>query len=210
MGIIEAYKENPCGVLSIPYWKNKNIRIPENMRIVYDADYVEEDYQDYHDEPYFRLYHTLVDVQTITLEDISIVTAKHNDIPRFVEVINQSYTDLSVTFEQLNGYTKTAVFCPELWICAVDKVTACIVACGIADFDKEVNEGIIEWVQVMPAYRGKGIGQLIVSELLKRMAGIADFATVSGKVNNPTSPEMLYRKCGFVGKDVWHILTKKK
>ena len=208
MEIIEAYKENPCGILSIPYWKNKNICIPENMRIVHDADYIEEDYRDYHDEPYFRLYHDLVDIRTITLDDISIVTAKQNDISIFVDVINQSYADMSVTSEQLKGYTRTEVFCPELWIYAVDNATSCIAGCGIADFDKEVHEGILEWIQVMPAYRGKGIGQLIVNELLKRMAGMADFATVSGKVNNPTSPEMLYRKCGFVGKDVWHILTK--
>ena len=41
------------------------------------------------------------------------------------------------------------------------------------------------------------------------MKGIADFATVSGKVDNETNPEALYRKCGFVGNDVWHILHKK-
>lgn len=208
MEIIEAYKENPCGILSIPYWKNKNIFIPENMCIVHDADYIEEDYRDYHDEPYFRLYHALADIQTIMLDGISIVTAKQDDIPLLVDVINQSYSDLSVTFEQLNGYSQTEVFFPELWILAVDNATSCVIGCGIADFDKEVHEGILEWIQVMPAYRGKGIGQLIVNELLKRMRRFADFATVSGKVNNPTSPEMLYRKCGFVGKDIWHILTK--
>lgn len=149
MGIMETYKENPCGTLSIPYWKDKHIRIPENMCIVHDSCYIEEKYKDYHDEPYFRLYHNLSDVQPVELDDISIVTAKYEDIPLLVDVINQSYTDLSVTF-----------------------------------------------------------GQLIVNELLKRMMGIADFATVSGKVNNPTSPEILYRKCGFVGDDIWHILTK--
>ena len=78
----------------------------------------------------------------------------------------------------------------------------------ISDFDKELHEGILEWIQVIPAYRGQKIGQLLVNELLKRMANIAKFATVSGKVNNPTSPEMLYRKCGFVGNDIWHVLTR--
>ena len=205
---MEAYKENPCGTLSIPYWKNKHICIPENMYIVHDTHYAKEKYQDYHDEPYFRLYHALVDVQTVKAEDISIVTAEYDDIPLLVDVINQSYADLSVTIEQLNKYTKTEVFCPELWICAVDNATSRIVGCGIADFDREIHEGILEWIQVIPAYRRKGIGQLIVNELLKRMTGFADFATVSGKVDNPTSPEMLYRKCGFVGNDIWHILTK--
>ena len=208
MEILETYKKDPCGTLSIPYWKSNQVRIPENMRIVHDADYIEDNYKDDHDEPYFRLYHDLVGVQTITLDSISIITARQEDFPLLVDVINRSYSDLSVTLEQLNGYTKTAVFCPQLWIYAVDDANARIVGCGIADFDREVHEGILEWIQVLPAYRRKGIGQLIVNELLTRMIGLADFATVSGKVNNPTAPERLYRKCGFTGKDIWHILRK--
>ena len=208
MGILEAYQENPCRVLSIPYWKHKHICIPENMCIVHDASYIEEGYADYHDEPYFRLYHDLMNIQTGKLNNISIITAKYDDIPLFVDVINQSYNDLSVTFEQLSSYTQTEVFCPELWIYAVDNTTTRIVGCGIADFDQEIHEGILEWIQIIPAYRGKGIGQLIVNELLKRISSMAKFATVSCKVNDPTSPEMLYRKCGFVGNDIWHILTR--
>lgn len=205
---IKEYKENPCGVLSIPYWKNKHIRIPENMCIVHDTKYIKENYREYRDEPYFRLYHDLESIKSLTLNGIAIVTAKQDDIPAMVDVMNQSYTDLSVTAEQLIGYTQTEAFCPELWIVAVDNSTSDMVGCGIADFDKELREGILEWIQVIPSYRGRKIGQLIVNELLKRMTTIAEFATVSGKVNNPTSPEMLYRKCGFVGNDVWHVLTK--
>ena len=37
----------------------------------------------------------------------------------------------------------------------------------------------------------------------------ATFATVSGQCNNPTNPEALYRKCGFTGSDVWHVLRKR-
>ena len=208
METTKAYKENPCGILSIPHWKNKHIRIPPNMCIVHDTKYTEENYRDYHDEPYFRLYHDLTGVETLALDGISIITAKYDDISLLVDVINQSYVDLSVTTEQIIEYTQTEVFCPELWIIAVDNTTSCIVGCGIADFDKELHEGILEWIQVIPEYRGKKIGQLIVNNLLKRMTKIAEFATVSGKVNNPTLPQRLYRKCGFVGNDIWHVLTK--
>ena len=90
-----------------------------------------------------------------------------------------------------------------------EKATGKYVGCGIADFDAEAKELILEWIQVFPQYRGKKIGQLIVTELLFRMKDVADFATVSGKVGNSTNPEALYRKCGFVGNDVWHILHKK-
>ena len=208
MVTIEEYKENPCGVLSIPYWKNKHIRIPENMCVVHNTKYVEAHYQDYHDEPYFRLYHDLEGVKSFVLDGISIITAKQDDIPHLVDVINQSYTDLSVIPEQIIGYTQTEVFCPELWIAAVDNTTSRIVGCGIADFDKELHEGILEWIQVIHSYRGQKIGQLLVTELLKRLSKIAEFATVSGKVNNPTLPEALYRKCGFFGNDIWHVLTR--
>ena len=206
--LLAAYKKNPCGVLSIPYWKNKSITIPANMRIVHDRDFSTSEYQEYKDEPYFRLFHSLEEIKTVAPDGIAIVTAKQEDIPHFVDVINQAYTDLSVTYEQLIGYTQSEVYHPELWVMAVNQADSSVVGCGIAELDRELNEGILEWIQVLPAYRGKKIGQLIVNELLKRMVGIAEFATVSGKVNNVTSPEMLYRKCGFVGEDVWHILTK--
>ena len=49
----------------------------------------------------------------------------------------------------------------------------------------------------------------LVNSLLLKMQGIAEFATVSGKVNNPTNPQSIYRKYGFIGDDVWHILTQK-
>ena len=208
MDLLQAYKENPCKVLSIPYWKNKHIKIPEKMLILHHADFSSSEYKEYYDEPYFRLYHSLETVESTNVNGISIVSAEQKDIPIFVDIINHSYTDLSVTQEELAGYTQTEVYHPHLWIMAVDIATASVIGCGIADFDKELHEGIIEWVQVVPSHRRKGIGQLIVNELLKRMAGIADFATVSGKVNNITSPEILYRKCGFVGDDVWHILTE--
>lgn len=208
MELLKSYKENPCGTLSIPYWKNKRITVPPHMQIVHENCYSESDYRDYIDEPYFRLYHTLEEIPEADVDDIKIITAKPADIPAMVDVINRSYSDLSVTCDQLYGYTKTEVYAPDLWMIAVDTKDSGIVGCGIADFDRELREGILEWIQVMPDKRGRGIGRLIVCELLKRMKGKADFATVSGKVNNETSPETLYRKCGFTGNDVWHVLTR--
>lgn len=131
-------------------------------------------------------------------------------IPFFVDVINRSYTNLTVTYEQLVGYTETKVYDSNLWVLVLDKTNSDIVGCGIAELDKELREGIIEWIQVLPEYRSKKIGQFIVNELLKRLSQVADFATVSGKINNPTQAEMLYRKCGFTGTDIWHILTAKE
>ena len=209
MVTLNEYLLNPCGALSIPYWKAKNITIPPNMKILHDRDFSSDMLSDYTDEKYFRLFHNLKEIPKITLNDFSIVTATQKDVKTIVQIINDSYTDISVNKELIKGYTKTSVYNAELWVMVKEKSMDKYVACGIADYDKDANELILEWIQFLPQFRGKKIGQLIVTELLFRMKDIADFATVSGKVDNTTKPEELYRKCGFVGNDVWHILYKK-
>lgn len=209
MTSLGEYLKNPCGTLSIPYWKNKTIRIPSNMRIVHQRAFTETELQRYTDDPYFRLMHDLKDIGLVGCGMYVARTAAEDDLPLMVELINRSYDDLSVTLEQMHGYRRTAVFAEELWIIASDAETLAPVGCGIADFDPEAKEGILEWIQVLPEHRGRKAGRFVVTELLRRMADRAAFATVSGRINNVTSPEMLYRKCGFTGNDVWHILMEK-
>ena len=207
--IVSDYLTNPCGTYSIPYWKNESVQISENMKIVHDRAFEEGLLLQYNDEKYFRLFHDLKNIEKVYLEEFYIETASLKDIPLFQEIINCSYEDLSVTYDQLLGYTKSEVYDENLWIIIFEKETSKPIACGIAELDKELKEGVLEWIQVLPEYRGKKIGQLLVNELLTRLQGKADFVTVSGKVDNATKPELLYRTCGFTGNDVWHILIKK-
>jgi len=206
---IDEYINNPCGTLSIPYWKAKSIIVPGNMKIVHEKDFSEELLSQYNDEKYFRLYHSLKGVKQTTLPDYHVVTAETQDVDTIINVINNSYTDIKVDCELLKGYMGTAVYDSELWILAINVDSKECVGCGIADYDSEVGELALEWIQVLPDYRNRGLGKMIVNELLYRMKDIARFATVSGKVDNLTNPEMLYRRCGFSGNDVWHILTRK-
>ena len=37
---------------------------------------------------------------------------------------------------------------------------------------------------------------------------LAPCRTASGQCNNASTPEKLYRRCGFTGNDVWHIFRK--
>ena len=206
---LAEYLNNPCGILSIPYWKAKNIVIPPEMKILHDKDFSADILSDYTDEKYFRLYHNLKEIPRVITNDFEITTASRKDIKLIVQIINDSYTEISVNKELIKSYTKTPVYNAALWIMVKEKSTGKYVGCGMADFDVEAKELILEWIQVLPQYRGNKIGQLIVTELFCRMKDVADFATVSGKVDNLTNPEALYRKCGFVGNDVWHILHKK-
>lgn len=206
---LQNYLYDPCGTASIPYWKQKGLIVPKNIKIIHERDYIDEMFRDYNDDPYFRLYHNLKNIHKEITNDVEIVSGIQ-DVDVFVQLINACYSDLSVTTEQMESYRGTPVYCSDLWILLKDKVSGVILAGGIADYDKEAKELILEWIQVIPSYRGRGYGQLIVNSLLSKMQGVAEFATVSGKVNNPTNPEGLYRKCGFTGNDIWHILTLKE
>ncbi len=206
---LENYLQNPCSSSSIPYWKAKTISVPDNMKIVHDGDFSTELLKEYEDETYFRLHHSMQKLTKPEPEGYDIETASLEDIETIVSVINGSYTDLQVNKEQIQGYTQIPVYRSELWILVKESSTGNCVGCGIADFDSEAEELILEWIQVLPEYRGKSIGTAIVKELLWRGREYAKFATVSGKVENKTKPEALYRKCGFNGNDIWHIMRKK-
>ncbi|MDE6385898.1 MAG: GNAT family N-acetyltransferase [Eubacterium sp.] len=200
----ENYLENPCRASSIPYWKAKNVSVPDSMKILHNEDFTPEFLQWYTDEQYFRLIHNLQNLDPAKIPNgYSVCKASIKD---FAEHINKCYNGNCISVSELKKYTFRAVYKPDLWLAVIDNSTGKIAASGIAEFDSEIGEGMLEWIQVSEEYRGRNLGTFIVNELLRRMKDMADFATVSGKCNNPSNPEALYRKCGFSGTDVWHIL----
>lgn len=204
----ERYLSNPCRNASIPYWKMKHIIIPDEMQIIHNDDFNEADYRQYIDEPYFRLYHDLLNITFPKIPEgflLSDVTLRD-----YADHINQCYGCACISESELYSYTTRPVYNAELWIAAKDKYSGAVVATGIADLDREMGEGVLEWIQVSKDYRRCGLGRYIVSELLWRMRDCAKFVTVAGQCHNSTNPEQLYRTCGFTGTDVWHILKKRE
>lgn len=200
------YLANPCRALSVPYWKMKTITVPKDMKIVHDDYFDESEYPEYVDETYFRLYHDLKNLPLPQMPDgfsLCDITFRN-----YAAHINRCYDDCCISESELQDYTSRAVYNAELWIAVKDNQNGAVAATGIAELDREIGEGVLEWIQVSEEYRGRGLGSYIVSELLRRMRGSASFVTVSGKCSNQTNPEGLYRKCGFSGNDVWHILRK--
>lgn len=206
----EEYRKDPCGTLSIPYWKYREMPAPADIKIVHHRDFRDEYAVQYTDTSYFRLIHRLHSVSRTPMPGYSIRTIRlPQDMGDIVDIINQSYPDIRVTPDQIAGYCHTRVYDKNLWVLVQDTAACQGVGCGVADLDDDMKEGILEWVQVLPSYRQKGIGQRIVNELLYRMQGRASFATVFGRIDNPSRPERLYRKCGFTGNDVWHVLSPR-
>ena len=205
---LNEYLHNPCGTSSIPYWKSRSITVPSDMKILHADDLHPSEWLDYSDEPYFRLSHNLKKLSAPVLgEGYLLCDASLAD---FAAHINFCYDAIDVNESQLQKYILRPVYDAALWIAVRERQTGEIVATGIGELDREVGEGVLEWIQVSEGYRGRGLGSFVVMELLRRMQGRARFATVSGQCNNPSNPEGLYRKCGFTGNDVWHILRRKE
>lgn len=211
MSLLQKYLLNPCATLPIPYWKNQTITIPPTMKILHHTDFHESLLDNYKDVPYFRFVHNLESITPISIPstyEIQLVDPEH-DLEKVASFINNCYTDISVTINEVTSWKTHAVYNQNLWIWIMDKELKQPVGLGIAEQDGTIKEGVLEWIQVFSSHRGLGIGQLIVNELLHRMKENSSFVTVSGQVENATNPCSLYKKCGFTGNDIWHILYEK-
>ena len=118
---LRKYLNNPCGTLSIPYWKAKSITLPPEMMILHDRDFSADILSEYTYEKYFRLYHSLKEIPKISTDDFEITTASQKDTKSIVQIINDSYTDISVNKELIESYIRTPVYNENLWIMVREK-----------------------------------------------------------------------------------------
>lgn len=203
----ETYLSDPCGASSLAFWKTNSISVPPNLLILREDDSRLGELCDMGtDTPYFKLLHPMECVDCPALpKGFRFVLPDEGALS---EHIAACYRSERASASELAACRLRPTFSPDLWLGIVDETTDKIVASGIAELDTDIREGILEWIQVSPAYRRQGFGRLIVCELLARLQGRANFVTVSGKENDPLNPRALYERCGFGGGVVWHILQR--
>lgn len=202
----EIYLANPCKASSLPYWKSNLIKVPDNMRIVLEGDMTGVDAYEYTDEKYFKLIHRMSDIKKPVLDNRYELVGC--EVSEYAKHINSCYDDVGISAEELVNYQTHAVYDRDLWIAVKEHGRNEIIASGIAELDTDIKEGILEWIQVSPECRGKGLGKFVVRELLWRMKDKTEFVTVSGKLDNLTNPRKLYMACGFFGEEIWHVMRK--
>lgn len=66
---IDEYISNPCGTLSIPYWKNKTIKTPNNIAIIHKNNFNNQ-FNKF--QRFFRLLHKLetIDIPKKKLKEL--------------------------------------------------------------------------------------------------------------------------------------------
>lgn len=202
------YINNPTGASALSYWKSLNFRNPAHIKVLHEEQFDQSLLDTHSDEVYFKLVHYLDGIgEQVSSSIFQFVKASTEE---FVNHINSCYEEEGVTISELESYKSRPVYDDNLWICLYDKNNNAIAATGIAEFDNEIKEGSLDWIQVSEEYRGQGLGKIIVYELLRRLKNKASFVTVSGREDNKFKPEKLYESCGFESKVLWHILKEKK
>ena len=202
----ETYLADPCRASSLPFWKTNSVTVPEGMLILREDDpRLGKVSPSCIDTPYFKLIHSMQRIDRTALPmGYCFITPNETALS---DHISSCYASERVSASELASYRFHPTYAPDLWLAIQDNETKAVIASGIAELDTDIREGILEWIQVSPAYRRQEFGQLIVNELLSRLQGRADFVTVSGKQNDLLNPRALYERCGFGAGTIWHILT---
>jgi GNAT superfamily N-acetyltransferase len=216
-GVVSRLAARDASMLSVFWTRDRTVRVPETLLkdvglALLHADYASEAVRSSfsHSERYFRLSRDGAAIPQPWLPagfgfaPVALPSAA----PAAADLIGRCYVDLRPSSSTIEGWMHHATFSSDLWIWIVDTATRTPVALGIAELDTRIGEGALEWVQVLPDYRGRGLGAALVHELLRRLADRAAFVTVSGQVDNRSQPEALYRRCGFLGHDIWWVLRR--
>lgn len=204
--LVSEYLKNPCRFSALPLYKE--VRQNNDILVVHNNEFKEELVKNSKlHQKFFRITHNFKDVNIVDIPGYKTKKCNINiDSKKVIDIINKSYLNIKFTKDEVNLMIKDVVYSSKMWIFIIDETTNIEVALGICQYDKITLEVIFDWIQVLPEYRGKGIGSMLVSHLLSIPPEGSKFATVSGDIDGTSSPEKLYRKCGFIGTDIWHII----
>lgn len=163
-----------------------------------------------HREAFLRLIHSenelplRATVPGTTLREVDVTT----ELPLVATILHACYDTPTPGTDEITAWTRRPVFDQDGWLWVIDRKTRRPAALGIAETDTVTGEASLEWIQVLPSYRGLGLGTMLVQELVYRLERKVAFTTAAFRVKNPYEPEHLLRRCGFTGRDVWWVLHR--
>lgn len=202
------YMADPTGTSALAYWKRHHL-IPAGVEVYHERHFRPEQAHGAKLERYFRLVHYLSYVRTLQIPaGMTIRELSPEDDPALIQQINAAYRDLAIHIDEtwLARWRAAPVYFPQGWLGLFQGEQ--MVASIICEYDPEIQEGVVDWLQVDLKHQGQGLAQVLLCHALHVLKTKADFVTVSGSLDNKSDPEWVYRKCGFIGQDIWYIVAR--
>jgi GNAT superfamily N-acetyltransferase len=104
--------------------------------------------------------------------------------------------------ERLKRWTAFPTFDPSLWLFVRDRETQELVSFGISTYHKEAMETDLDWIFVLPEHHGRGVGRILIAEIIRRSIDRSKVIRVGGVADD------FYKKCGFYEKELWGYAVK--
>jgi len=110
--------------------------------------------------------------------------------------------------EDVLAWARRPVFHPHAWLWAVDRATKRPTGLAVADVDSEAQEASLVCLEVLPDHRNRGVGTMLLQELIARLERMAPVTTATLPLRSGTHPDHLFSACGFSGHAIWWRLRR--
>lgn len=123
-----------------------------------------------------------------------------------IDVVNSCYGERRFGERDFDQLTMSDTYDPNLWIWVVESLSDVPIAVFISEYDREIGEVNLDWCQVFPEHRSRGIGRALVGETIQRAEGAAIIT-----VGTQDLPEgRFYERCGFSGQKYMFFKHKER
>jgi GNAT superfamily N-acetyltransferase len=129
---------------------------------------------------------------------------RDGDRAEAADMLNRCYDTDHHTPPEVAGWFELPVFDSSLWFWVRSRAGGEAVGLAISTYQPDIRECYLDWIQVLPAYHGRGLGQLLVHETIQRAKGKSEIIRVTGVADD------FYRKCGFYGTERWWIASRSQ
>ena len=130
------------------------------------------------------------------------------ELPLVATLLRASSGVAARGMDDVLAWARRSVFNPHAWLWAVDRTTKRPVGLAIADVDSETQEASLVCLEVLPDHRDRGVGTMLLQELIGRLERMAAFTTATLPLRSGTHPDHLFSACGFSGHAIWWRLRR--
>lgn len=92
------------------------------------------------------------------------------DADELASHIRECYPEEHIAACELASYAHRDAHDEELRIAICDRATGRIVASGIGEYGVRIGKGILDWIQVSPDYRHRGLGRAVVCKMIRQLS----------------------------------------
>ncbi len=129
--------------------------------------------------------------------------AREQEYEDLARLIRETESRMSLPAAAVRSWRDGPAFDPALWLWVRERATGIPVAVGVANYYAPVRETDLDWIYVLPAHQGRGVGRMLIAELIARSRERSDTIRVSGQADG------FYMKCGFRPASRWLIVRRK-